>query len=216
MQSRENGVAELPTPIAEGVNAPESPMVEKALRCARQQARPTAAECWLCEQPKTQELLSRIVARVNHDAVWRDDLFQEGMIHLWLIEQARPHQSLSWYMKSCQYHLRDYMAMGRSIDSWKRRQTQVSLSDQEEDEQEPPSLGRRSEDTLLSEIGVLETMDLLRQRLTDKQHAVLVHLAEGLSSREIASKLSVSHKAVIKHRRKIASVAIASGITLTF
>jgi RNA polymerase sigma factor (sigma-70 family) len=166
----------------------------------------------LCEHVPTHELLCRIIAQVNSDAAWRDDLLQEGMIHLWVLERKRPGQRLSWYLKSCQFHLRDYMAKGRSVDSWKRRQTLVSISAQEEDEQEISSLARR-DDTLISEISAAETISLLRQRLTIKQRAVLVHLADGLSSREIAAKLNVSHKAVIKCRRKIAAVALAAGIT---
>jgi DNA-directed RNA polymerase specialized sigma24 family protein len=212
MELRPTESAEFPAALEMGVDASAAPTGGKAYRCPQQLRLPAGTECHLCEQPRTLELLCRIVAQVNSDVAWRDDLLQEGLLHLWRLEQERPRQRLSWYLKSCQFRLRNYMALGRSVDSWKRRHTLVSLCAQDEDELEASSLAG-CEATLISEVSAGEIIRLLCQRLTAKQRAVLVYLADGLSSREIAPKLGISHKAVIKHRRKIASAALAAGIT---
>ena len=53
----------------------------------------------------------------------------------------------------------------------------------------------------------MNAADLLVSQLTDMQQQFLSLLMHGFSVREIARKLSVSHPAVIKHRRKIARIA---------
>ena len=159
------------------------------------------------ESPEIQFVLDRIINRVNTDPAWHDDLMQEALIHLWQLEQARPHQRPSWYLQSCHFHLRHYMDSGRSVDSWKRREWLVSTSAQEDTPESERSLTDHSTSLEISEYHAHEMLALLRQRLTPPQKQVLGLLVQGLSSREIGSRLGVSHNAVSKHRRRIAKTA---------
>jgi DNA-directed RNA polymerase specialized sigma24 family protein len=164
------------------------------------------------EEPETQEVLSRIVAQVNSNPAWRDDLMQEGIIHLWRLEGERPNQSRSWYLQSCRFHLRHHMASGRSIDSWKHQDCLISFLPEVEGDEPECSLLDESITTAISEIDAKEILHMLRTRLTVSQQRVLGWLAEGFSSREIGLRLGVSHKAVLKQQHRIAAVARDLGI----
>lgn len=167
----------------------------------------------LFEQTETREVLGRIVAQVNGDPAWHDDLMQEGTIHLWRLEEERPGQSRSWYLQSCSFFLRHHLAKGRSVDSWKRQDHGMSLFAESNDEERACVVTEDSTATAMSEINAQELLYLLGKRLTSLQKIVLGHLAEGLSSREIGLKLGVSHKAVLKHRLRIAAIARQLGIS---
>ena len=73
----------------------------------------------------TRDALVRMVRRMTANLALREDLLQEALIHLWLTESRRPNQTKSWYLQSCKYHLLHYLASGRSIDSGKRRASQI-------------------------------------------------------------------------------------------
>src|ERR1051325_9418111 len=77
------------------------------------------------DQPRTKELLGRLVQNITSNLALWDDLLQEALIHLWMIEIRRPGQTRSWYLQSCKFHLLHYLACGRSIDSIKRRDRQM-------------------------------------------------------------------------------------------
>ena len=164
------------------------------------------------EEPETQRVLSRIVAHVNSDPAWHDDLMQEGTIHLWRLEGERPNQSRSWYLQNCQFHLRHHLALGRSIDSWKRQEYYISFPPEADDDEPECASLDESITTAISEIDAEEILRRLRTRLTLSQQRVLGWLAEGFSSREIGLRLGVSHKAVLKQRYKIAAAARELGI----
>src|SRR5258708_34886504 len=71
----------------------------------------------VCDESNAKDYLKRIVRSMTSNMSWRDDLFQEAVIHLWLMEIRRPGQTSSWYQKSCRFHLQHYLASGRSVDS---------------------------------------------------------------------------------------------------
>ena len=165
----------------------------------------------LFDLTETQKVLNRIVDQVNSDPAWHEDLMQEAIIHLWQLEEQRPGQSRSWYLQSCQFYLRHYIGLGRSIDSWKRHGRLIPTSLQDDEELEL-SLQDHSNGTATSEISAEEMLNLLCEHLTTLQQTVLRCLADGLSSREIGVKLRVSHKTVLKHRSRIAVIARELGI----
>jgi len=164
------------------------------------------------EDPAVKNVLLRIVVRLERNPSSRDDLMQEGLVHYWLEVERRPGHSLSWYLQSCQFHLRHYLAAGRSVDSPKRGSARVYASlesDDPDDLFEPPDCGGG----VLSEVSANEIIELLSSRLERRGREILGWLAEGIGPAEIAKRLNVSHPAVIKQRRKIVALAAEFGIT---
>jgi RNA polymerase sigma factor (sigma-70 family) len=166
----------------------------------------------LFEEPRTQELLRRIVRRLNRIGTGQeDDLVQEGMIHLWHVEERRPNQSPSWYFQSCQFHLLNHLRSGRSVDSSKRGQQQVAFP---AEHTETATLQMWINDGAgLSQVSAQEIVGLLERWLTPSKIPVLRGLAEGFGVREIARRIGTSHQTVSKHRRSIARLATQLGIT---
>ena len=136
---------------------------------------------------------------------------QEALIHLWLLEERRPAQSRSWYLQSCKFHLQNFIAAGRSVDSLKRMRGMVSLSDGDDHVEELIS-DFYGESTTFAHVSARDIMMSLANRLAPFERSVLGYLGEGLHAREIALRLNVTHPTVIKHRRRIAALAIRLGI----
>src|SRR5881296_140185 len=74
----------------------------------------------LFDQRDIREAIRRIACQLGVDPALRDDLFQEGLIHLWRREESCPGHNPGWYLQSCRFHLRNYLRCGRSVDSPKR------------------------------------------------------------------------------------------------
>ncbi len=166
----------------------------------------------LIDEARTRELLHRIVCRLTSDTAIKDDLLQEALVHLWLLEEKHPGQSRSWYLQGCKFHLQNYLAMGRSVDSMKRRSHKLSFSTDCDEIDEFISESNWGVDTAFDQVSVRDIIAQLSERLPSFEQAVLSHLAEGLRAREVAARLKVSHPTIIKHRRKIAALAIKLGI----
>jgi DNA-directed RNA polymerase specialized sigma24 family protein len=163
------------------------------------------------EDPAVQNILLRIVVHLERNPSSREDLMQEGLVHYWLEVGRHPGRSRSWYLQSCQYHIRHYLAAGRSVDSPKRGPAALSIM-LESDDPEEPFATRECDGGVLSEVSAHEIIALLSSRLGPRTRAILGCLIEEMGICEIARKLNVSHPAVIKQRRKIASVATGLGI----
>jgi len=159
-------------------------------------------------EPTSRELLRRLVQSITSQPVLWDDLFQEALIHLWIIETRRPGQTRSWYLHSCKFHLLHYLASGRSIDSIKRRDGQMDF-EAEADYQAGVRGIMDTGDSVLSSVCARELIGLLSPQLLPRERAVLECLADGLGPREIGRRLNISHTMVIKHRCKIASLLTA-------
>lgn len=165
----------------------------------------------LFEDPKTRELLRRIVGRLCKDPFLADDLMQEGIIHLWMMEQERPAQTESWYLQSCRFHLNNEMQRGRSVDAFKRHGQRISivLGETETEDWEIPC-----DEGFYSEISIREIFGMLEAALSPVEKRVLGLLERGLRVQQIAGRIGISHQAVSKHRAKIARLAAELGITL--
>jgi DNA-directed RNA polymerase specialized sigma24 family protein len=154
----------------------------------------------------------RIMARqLAIDPALRDDLMQEALIHLWFREQSCPGQRPSWYLQSCRFHLRNYLRGGRSLDSPRhfRLRRPVPKADEEPIDAWHDSVSGTS---ILNQICAREMCSLLSQRLAPLERQILAGMSDGLGLREIAHRLGVSHTYVVKHRRRIASLALRLGI----
>jgi len=166
----------------------------------------------LIDETRTRELLDRIICRLTADPALKQDLRQESLIHLWLLEERRPGQSRSWYLQSCRFRLQNYLSAGKSVDSLKRQRAVVSFS---ANDFGFDGLVNESEwdTTAFAQVSVRDIISQLSPRLSTFERSVLLHLADGLKAREIAARLNVSHPTVIKHRRRIAALAIKMGIS---
>src|SRR5919198_4337384 len=158
----------------------------------------------LCEQRETHATLLRVVATVASDRCIREDLLQEALIHLWQLKDRHPGQRPSWYFKSCQLHLLNLLRKGRSIDSLKHRKNRIRPSDPAvEDSSESGGLTELvdhsdSEEPVFEEGCARDILTSLYQWLDPPDRLILDCLADGLSAREIAAHLQLSHTAVVK------------------
>jgi RNA polymerase sigma factor (sigma-70 family) len=160
----------------------------------------------LIEDMDTLEQLGKIVVRLTSNPALREDLMQEALIHLWQVQEQNPGQTKNWYVQNCRFHLLHYLALGRSVDSPKRRASQVQPTEQEQDHED--LLDRfEGPDVVLQNVSARDIVALLSKWLSAREMSILQWLAEGQGTREIAKRLGISHPMVIKHRRKIATLA---------
>jgi RNA polymerase sigma factor (sigma-70 family) len=164
------------------------------------------SEFMAVEDCRTLDQLGRIVSRIRSDPTLRSDLMQEGLIHLWQIQEEKPGQTRSWYLQNCHFHLLHYLGEGRSVDSLKRRNLQVQ-ADAGNDEEDGLWDSIAGPDAGMAEVSARDMLCALGKELSERERMILHHLAEGLGVREISRQLDVSHPAVIKSRRKIAGIA---------
>jgi RNA polymerase sigma factor (sigma-70 family) len=161
----------------------------------------------LIEDQRVLKSLDKIVKSLAHEPCWRDDLMQEGLIHLWRSEQERPGQSTSWYLQGCRFRLQHYLSAGRSMDSRKRRCHQLRVSNEEERD---PRSGHAQvlDNHTFAETSARDIMSTVSAALNPRERAVLECLAEGLATSDIARRLQLSSPTVTKYRRKIARLLI--------
>jgi RNA polymerase sigma factor (sigma-70 family) len=157
------------------------------------------------DEISTRESLGRMVRKVTANRALREDLLQEGLVHLWITEVSRPGQTRSWYLQSCKYHLLHYLAAGRSVDSGKRRNRQTLF---EEDSESGGEMTEEidSGESVFALVSARDIVELLLPLLNAQEQSVLKCFADGLRLREIGRRLKISHTMVIRHRRKIASL----------
>lgn len=150
--------------------------------------------------------LRGVAAKLSSDFELQKDLFQEMYIHLVRVEVETPGQTPSWYIKSCEFHARNYLKHGRSVDSLKRSRNLVPLNIQVENEDGYVFCLTEAADPrdVQAEMVANDIISLVMPQLNETQQEILYLLMKGLGVREIGRELGMSHPAVIKHRRKIA------------
>ena len=153
--------------------------------------------------------LRGVAAKLSGNPELQKDLLQEMFIHLVRVQTDLPGRTLSWYIKSCEFHARNYLKLGRSIDSHKRARNSVPLgqSGEELDGKFLFTVDAADPLDLHSELVTNDVVDLIMGHLTDVQQQILFFLVRGFGVRETARELHISHPAVVKHRKKIAHVA---------
>jgi RNA polymerase sigma factor (sigma-70 family) len=160
----------------------------------------------LIEDLETLEQLGKVVVRLTANPALREDLMQEALIHLWQVQEQNPGQTKNWYLQNCRFHLLHYLALGRSVDSPKRRASQVHPSDQTEDSD--GWLERfESGESVLQDVSARDILAAMSTLLSDREMSILQWLSDGVGTREIGKRLGISHPMVIKLRRKIATFA---------
>jgi RNA polymerase sigma factor (sigma-70 family) len=155
------------------------------------------------------EQLRGVAARLTRDSEMQKDLLQEMFIHLIQVQGEQPNHTLSWYVKSCEFHARNNLMHGRSVDSLKRARNCIPLGQWDDDPHRDfySPLETMDPVDLHSELFTKDLVDLIMPRLTDKQQQIFCLLMKGFRVREIARELCITHPAVVKHRKKIARIA---------
>lgn len=156
--------------------------------------------------------LREIAARLTCDLELQKDLVQEMYVHLLRVREERPANTLSWYLRSGEYHARNWLRQGRSIDSHKRIHSRVALDGENDEdgfslEQQLAARSALPSNPLQNEVIANEACDLIAARLSETQQRIVSLLMQDYGVREIAAKLGISHPAVIKHRKRIAEIS---------
>jgi DNA-directed RNA polymerase specialized sigma24 family protein len=164
----------------------------------------------LCEQPVVRKEVWAIAVRLERDPLYfgREDLLQEGLLRIWLAEKERPGQAVSWYLQNVEFHLRNLLRAGRSLDSAKRR-SGLAESPLESDEQNEALDAAALDDDrdLMSQICADDMIAGLHRSLNGLDNAILDLSLEGHGRREIARHLDLDRAKVAKHLGKIATIA---------
>jgi DNA-directed RNA polymerase specialized sigma24 family protein len=153
--------------------------------------------------------LRGVAAKLTSDLELRKDLMQEMFLQLLRVQNEQPGRTLSWYIKNCEFHARNYLRLGRSVDSHKRAKNCVPLGRLQHEDRSQLASSVEAIDPVDAE-GEMITRDLVDRilpRLTETQQQTLFFLMRGFGVRETARELGVTHPAVIKHRKKIARIA---------
>lgn len=159
-------------------------------------------------ESKTLQQLRAVAAKLTGDQDLQKDLMQEMLIHLYRVEVDRPGRTRSWYVKSCEFHARNYLKLGRSVDSLKRARNLVFLGAATEEFDGHVFCMFDAADPLdeHAELVARDILNLVMPRLNATQREILYLLIKGMGVREVARELKMTHPAVIKHRRKIAQI----------
>ena len=157
-------------------------------------------------ESRVVQQLRGVAGKLTGDVELQKDLLQEMFIHLVRVEVDLPGHTPSWYIKSCEFHARNYLKHGRSVDSLKRARNLVPLRQNYEDAEGHVFCVVDAVDPLdaFAEVTTNDIIRLVVPHLSETQQEILFLLLKGLGVREIARELGVTHPAVIKHRRKIA------------
>jgi len=147
--------------------------------------------------------LKRITKKLNghHSFFDDDDLYQEALSHLWVAHNkgSIDDKTDSYILQGCYYHLKNYLRKVREHGIF------FSLNNPVGEE------GICIEDFLISENiktldyieGKLEVESLEEKCLSNRECEVLSCFLEGMSMREIGSRLGISHVMVLKIKNKI-------------
>lgn len=156
------------------------------------------------ERRDIRDQVEHMLNGLTRDPSLRDDLRQEALIRLWQLQEESPPKTTTWYVQSCRFRALHYIARGRSVDSPKRCAHRV-LPVPEDEESWIQHFGETS--PVLQCVSARDLLASLSRLLNRTQMQVLEWTAEGMSTREIAGRLHISHPMVIKHLRKIAAAA---------
>ena len=147
--------------------------------------------------------LKRITHKLNgHYTFFNDeDLYQEAMMHLWVgfRKGVLNDKTDSYILQGCYYHLKNY------IRKTQDNVTLLSLTAPVGEDGKTMEESLPSDETSLFDYldGKLQLEMAEQKYLTTREKEVLSFLMEGMSMREVGSKLGISHVMVLKIRNKI-------------
>jgi hypothetical protein len=157
--------------------------------------------------------LQGIAGKLTADPDLQKNLMQEMFVHLVRVQTAEAGQPLSWYLKSCEFHARNYLKVGPGIDLVKHNGNGASHENVPatmNGELRGNGAAHAPMDVAIEIQGERITHDVVNRivpRLSDMQQQILFLLMKGCGVRETGREVGITHPAVIKHRKKIARVA---------
>jgi len=164
----------------------------------------------LIDEERVWNSVRKLVTRITADWALQQDLTQECVIRLWRLEGEQPGRTSSWYLQNCHFHLRHWLASGRSVDSPKRGNGSNRITIDATDDQ-PDLECFHTNGEVLEIVSARDIVSTLTRHLTPCESAVLRGLVDGLNLREIALRLNLSYPTALKRRRRIAALTIKLG-----
>jgi hypothetical protein len=155
------------------------------------------------DDPRTWSVLRKIVASLSDNLTLQQDLVQECAVHLCRVERDQPDRTTSWYVLSCRFHAQHWLALGRSVDSFKRASQRAThqIDGVVDDEF---SEANHTNGDVMEQICARDLAATLLCRLGPREQMVFRGLAAGSTLREIASDHEMSYPTALRSRRKIA------------
>lgn len=150
--------------------------------------------------------LRRIAYKLNgHFSSFNDeDLFQEALVHLWLAyeDDELSGKTDSYILQGCYFHLKNYIR--KNYD----KVNLISLDNAANEEGETFDLGKvlslKNPGSCFEYVNCKMLIEKINNNgLTIREKEVFNLALEGLTTREIGSRLGISHVRVVKLRGKI-------------
>jgi RNA polymerase sigma factor (sigma-70 family) len=147
--------------------------------------------------------LKRITHKLNgyHAFFDDEDLYQEALTRLWVDfgEGSLGDKTDSYILQGCYYHLKNYIRKAQD------NVTILSLTAPIGEDGRTIEESLSSDETSLFDYldGKLQLEMAEQKYLTEREKEVLSCLMDGMSMREVGSKLGISHVMVLKIRNRI-------------
>src|SRR5437016_3839985 len=119
----------------------------------------TPSTTLLFQRPEVQSAIERMVRAVSIQAQLHEDLTQEALLHLWILETARPGQTQTWYVKSCLFHIKAGLRHGRSVDAPKHAHLRETCDDPDFSDDAANYFAQ--EERVTSTVSALDILELL-------------------------------------------------------
>jgi len=153
---------------------------------------------------KLSPVIHRITYRLNgHFTFFNDDdLYQEALSHLWVLygKGVLNDKTESYILQGCYFHLKNYIR--KTMDKATTISINELIGDGEVTLGETIAASNESEEYNEVEASILSKNAAL-DSLSDREKEVLRLSLDGLTVREIGSRLGVSHVMVVKIKARI-------------
>jgi len=135
----------------------------------------------------------------------QDDLYQEALIHIWdkFCEGSLLDKTDSYILQGCYFHLKNYIR--KNIDKAKLVSIDFGPNDEEGQDVVDEILHLKSPGSLFEDVYCKMLIEQINNNgLTTREKEVFNFAINGLTVRDIGSRLGISHVRVVKLRHSIA------------
>ena len=152
----------------------------------------------LIDNRDVQQKLQAIANRLGRRLGVEEDLYQEMVFHLWQLEADKPDQEVSWYLKGCMYHARNYLRGGKSVDSHSKDHLRAESLESIELAEPVAVVNHDYESRMAAEI-----LHKLSGQVSELRGRIIRLMSGGKTVAEVADEMSISHQAVSGHLKAI-------------